>query len=82
MKYPMLNRPIDENWVPYRELSKEHKLKVKEELWAKYQEEKRAKLYDALEVLRDNKRYLKLSDDTDNELMMKMWSISHNKEFI
>tara|TARA_B100000579_G_scaffold106012_1_gene84410 strand:+ start:325 stop:573 length:249 start_codon:yes stop_codon:yes gene_type:complete len=82
MKYPMLNRPIDKNWVPYRELSKEHKLKVKEELWAKYQEEKRAKLYDALEVLRDNKRYLKLSDDTDNELMMKMWSISHNKEFI
>ena len=78
----MLNRPIDENWVPYEELSKEHKLKVKEELWAKYQEEKRAKLYDAMALLRDNKRYLKLSDDTDNELMIKMWSISHNKEFI
>ena len=71
-----------ELWAKYEVLSKEHKLKAKKELWAKYQEEKRAKLYDALEVLRDNKRYLKLSDDTDNELMMKMWSISHNKEFI
>ena len=71
-----------ELWAKYEVLSKEHKLKAKKELWAKYQEEKKAKLYDALEVLRDNKRYLKLSDDTDNELMMKMWSISHNKEFI
>ncbi len=71
-----------ELWAKYEVLSKDHKLKVKKELWAKYQEEKRAKLYDALELLRDNKRYLKLSDKTDNELMMKMWSISHNKEFI
>ena len=71
-----------ELWAKYEVLSKEHKLKAKKELWAKYQEEKRAKLYDALEVLRDNKRYLKLSDKTDNELMMKMWAISHNKEFI
>ena len=77
----MLNRPIDENWVPYEELSKEHKLKVKEELWAKYQEEKRAKLYDAMALLRDNKRYLKLSKKVDYELMEKMWYISNNKPF-
>jgi len=71
-----------ELWAKYEVLSKEHKLKAKKELWAKYQEEKRAKLYDALELLRDNKRYLKLTDKADNELMMKMWAISHNKEFI
>ena len=46
-----------ELWAKYEVLSKDHKLKAKKELWAKYQEEKRAKLYDALEVLRDNKRY-------------------------
>ena len=71
-----------ELWAKYEVLSKEHKLKAKKELWAKYQEEKRAKLYDALELLRDNKKYLKLTDKADNELMMKMWAISHNKEFI
>ena len=88
MKYPSCNypiilmRPIDEIWVPYEELSKEERQQLKRELRDKWEEEKKAKLYDALEVLRDNKRYLRLSDKTDNELMMKMWSISHNKEFI
>ena len=60
----------------------EQRAKEKEQSWLDHEQTKKAKLYDALEILRDNKRYLKLSDDTDNELMMKMWSISHNKEFI
>ena len=60
----------------------EQRAKEKEQSWLDHEQTKKAKLYDALEVLRDNKRYLRLSDDTDNELMMKMWSISHNKEFI
>ena len=60
----------------------EQRAKEKEQLWLDHEQTKKAKLYDALELLRDNKRYLKLTDKADNELMMKMWAISHNKEFI
>lgn len=79
-----MNKTNKQSWKDFdiAYLCENQKLKAKKELWAKYQEEKRAKLYDALELLRDNKRYLKLTDKADNELMMKMWAISHNKEFI
>ncbi len=43
------------------------------------EEKKKAKLYDAMALLRDNKNYLKLSKKVDAELMEKMWCISHNK---
>ena len=51
----------------------------REQSWIDHEEKKKAKLYDAMALLRDNKNYLKLSKKVDAELMEKMWCISHNK---
>tara|TARA_Y100001970_G_scaffold288533_1_gene416108 strand:- start:460 stop:666 length:207 start_codon:yes stop_codon:yes gene_type:complete len=42
---------------------------------------KRAELYDALELLRENKNYLQLTDETDLDLFNKMWEITNRREF-
>ena len=42
---------------------------------------KRAELYDALELLRENKNYLQLTDETDLDLFNKMWEITNKREF-
>tara|TARA_X000000368_G_C22794886_1_gene607579 strand:+ start:309 stop:551 length:243 start_codon:yes stop_codon:yes gene_type:complete len=57
----------------------EQRAKEKEQSWLDHEQTKKAKLYDAMALLRDNKNYLKLSKKVDAELMEKMWCISHNK---
>jgi len=42
---------------------------------------KRAELYDALELLRENKNYLQLTDETDLDLFNKMWEITNRRQF-
>ena len=87
MKYPSCNyptilmRPIDDNWVPYEELSKEDRHQLKRELRDKYEEKRKADLYDAMALLRDYKNYLQLTDETDLDLMNKMWEITNKREF-
>lgn len=81
MKYQILNRRIDENWVPYEDLSMEEKQLLKREIDHKLKQERNAKLYDAMALLRDNKNYLQLTDETDLDLMNKMWEITNKKEF-
>ena len=55
MKYQIINRPIDENWVPYKELSTDEKQLLKKEIDHKLKQERNAKLYDAMAYIRDCK---------------------------
>ena len=81
MEYQIINRPIDQNWVPYEDLSMEEKQLLKREIDHKLKEERNAKLYDAMAYIRDCKEYLQITDETDLDLMNKMWEITNKKEF-
>ena len=59
----------------------EQRAKEKEQSWLDHEQTKKAKLYDAMALIRDNKNYLQITDETDLDLMNKMWEITNKREF-